>query len=111
MVDGSCTRVAPFTGENPKLLDDGHHLRYKLEMPELTKQEEIEARALLVTDGLKPYPVWVCRTCGQKYNPKKETRSPWATYHTDTCGVCGAVTACTEPRDYNYPKFPGFEKP
>ena len=46
---------------------------------------------------MKPYPAWVCVECGLKYGrivPKH------ATWHTDTCCICGAVVGVTEPRDF-----------
>lgn len=54
---------------------------------------------------LKPYPAWVCNDCGGKASGGRQFLI--STYHTDTCGVCGEITACTEPRDFYYPKFEG----
>jgi len=49
----------------------------------------------------KPYPDWICRPCGFAYGrfPSQDRVSCW---HEDTCGICGEVTACTEPRDFGY---------
>jgi hypothetical protein len=44
-------------------------------------------------------PAWVCHKCGVKYG---SFRAGLATWHQDTCGCCGTVTSCTEPRDYGY---------
>jgi len=42
---------------------------------------------------------WVCHSCGVRYG----SRIPQlATYHIDTCGVCGEESSCTQPRDYGY---------
>ena len=30
-----------------------------------------------------------------------------ATYHMDTCDVCGVYKEVTEPRDFGYPEFEG----
>lgn len=44
-------------------------------------------------------PQWVCYKCGVKYG---SFRAGQATWHSDTCGVCGATASCTEPRDWGY---------
>ena len=44
-------------------------------------------------------PQWVCYECGKKYGSFK---CGTATWHSDTCGVCGETQACTEPRDFGY---------
>lgn len=46
-------------------------------------------------------PEWVCADCGKLYG-----RRPvgLATFHIDTCGVCGQKKAVTQPRDYGYLK-------
>lgn len=44
-------------------------------------------------------PTWICHKCGVKYGSFK---AGLATWHTDTCDVCGTKTSCTEPRDYGY---------
>lgn len=41
--------------------------------------------------------MWVCADCGLRHG----TRLPvMATWHEDTCGVCGAVGPVTEARDF-----------
>jgi hypothetical protein len=41
--------------------------------------------------------MWVCADCGLKHG----TRLPvMATWHEDTCEVCGAVGPVTEARDF-----------
>ena len=49
----------------------------------------------------KPYPIWICHECGDKYGNR-----PFgvATWHQDVCGVCGETKACTEPRDCGHLK-------
>lgn len=49
----------------------------------------------------RDYPVWVCYTCGDRHGFKKCGVSTW---HDDECGVCGEVTAVTEPRDFGHLK-------
>ena len=48
-----------------------------------------------------PYPTWICRPCGFAYGrfPGQDRVS---TYHQDTCGICGELTACSEPRDFGH---------
>lgn len=61
-------------------------------------------RKLLMT---KPeYPVWICGKCGVKYGKKP---CGTATWHSDTCGVCGNWRSVTEPRDFGHLKD-GWEK-
>ena len=65
-----------------------------------------------MTKQLKPYPIWVCRECGYKAALSCRCMDQVftvSTWHTDECGVCGAVVACTEPRDFGYPLFEGCE--
>jgi hypothetical protein len=57
----------------------------------------------------KPYPAWICNECGTKFGvwyEDGEYLGPshhCATYHYDTCDVCGAhEVPCTEPRDYGH---------
>lgn len=47
------------------------------------------------------YPAWICSDCGDKHG-----RRPcgMATWHNDTCDVCGAYGPCTEPRDFGHLK-------
>jgi hypothetical protein len=47
------------------------------------------------------YPAWICRPCGFAYG-RFPSQDRVSTYHTDTCGICGEVTACTEPRDFGH---------
>ena len=44
-------------------------------------------------------PTWVCYDCGKNYGSFKAGTATW---HSDTCGVCGRYRACTEPRDFGY---------
>jgi rubrerythrin len=48
-----------------------------------------------------PYPDWICRQCGFSYGRLPDGRLI-ATYHQDTCGICGKTTSVTEPRDYGH---------
>ena len=59
---------------------------------------------------LKPYPTWICDKCGRKAMKEQGIRRDniVATYHIDTCEVCGSERECTDPRDYGYPEFKGF---
>jgi methionyl-tRNA synthetase len=56
----------------------------------------------------KPYPQWVCQTCGS-YAAQGKHKNNYSTYHEGTCEVCGHFKSITEPRDFGYPKFIGFE--
>lgn len=47
------------------------------------------------------YPAWICWDCGIKYG-KGDCKV--ATWHQDTCGVCGNDKFCTEPRDFGHLK-------
>lgn len=44
-------------------------------------------------------PEWVCGDCGDEYGHREHGLATW---HPDTCGVCGKYTVVTEPRDYGY---------
>lgn len=46
-------------------------------------------------------PDWVCSPCGIK---KGRRLCGTATFHMDTCGVCGQHTSVTEPRDWGFLK-------
>ncbi len=63
--------------------------------------------------NLKPYPAWVCNSCGYTAKMKKmgHMESMVATYHTAPCDVCGEICAVTEPRDFGYPLFVGHVAP
>ena len=50
------------------------------------------------------YPAWICSDCGKRLGRRQPRQATW---HDDTCGWCGEVRACTEPRDYGYPASPG----
>lgn len=47
------------------------------------------------------YPAWICSECGGKYGRRK---CGVATFHMDTCGVCGEKKMVTEPRDFGHLK-------
>lgn len=56
----------------------------------------------------KPYPQWVCISCGNKYGngmPKDHV----CTMHEGVCGICGETRGVTEPRDFRHLKQ-GWEK-
>ena len=55
---------------------------------------------------IENYPAWICSDCGNKWGRKE---CGVATWHPDTCGLCGAKTIVTEPRDYGHLKD-GWEK-
>jgi hypothetical protein len=46
------------------------------------------------------YPAWVCSPCGETWG--RRPVNPHATWHPDTCGLCGRETEVTEPRDYGH---------
>jgi hypothetical protein len=50
------------------------------------------------------YPIWICAPCGLQYG-KNPNKSILATFHGgDSCGVCGAESSTTEPRDFGHLK-------
>ena len=54
---------------------------------------------------LKPYPCWVCQSCGSKASGGRQFEiSCW---HKEKCDVCGKVKPVTEARDFFYPNFKG----
>jgi len=44
---------------------------------------------------------WVCWECGEHYG---STIPSAAAFHEETCGVCGKLRPCTQPRDFGYLK-------
>ena len=57
-------------------------------------QELIDEARRTVPD--EDYPMWICAICGHKYGRREFNIATW---HEDVCGICGRVTAVTEPRD------------
>ena len=55
----------------------------------------------MATAKKKPYPQWICSDCGNKYGRRK---CGIATWHNNTCDVCGEEKAVTEPRDFGHLK-------
>jgi methionyl-tRNA synthetase len=49
----------------------------------------------------KEYPQWICGECGDKHGKRECGRATW---HPNTCDVCGKTTSVTEPRDYGHLK-------
>lgn len=47
------------------------------------------------------YPQYVCSDCGLKYGHKTCGEATW---HEDTCDVCGWHTSVTEPRNFGHLK-------
>lgn len=45
---------------------------------------------------------WICHACAIK-SGARVIPNHVATYHIDTCGVCGEEVIVTEPRDYRWP--------
>jgi len=56
----------------------------------------------------KNYPNRVCRECGLKASGGKAFTL--STFHKNICDVCGEEKHVTEPRDFFYPIFEGFER-
>jgi hypothetical protein len=50
-----------------------------------------------VIAAAQEYPAWVCLDCGRKYGKHDVGVATW---HEDTCGICGRVTGVTEARDF-----------
>ena len=88
-------------------LSDPHAPWYGSDLVEWVA-ELLDEFETMKANNLKEYPQWVCTDCGLAANTK---RFDVSTYHHGTCGVCGKQTAVTEPRDFYYPEFEGFEKP
>ena len=57
---------------------------------------------------LKRYPYWVCRDCGLSASGWRV--STCSTVHWGRCGVCWRMKAVTQPRDFGYPRFEGYDK-
>ena len=54
----------------------------------------------------KPYPAWICLPCGQRHGRRIPGEATW---HPDTCGVCGREDVpVTEPRDFGHLR-PGWD--
>ena len=63
---------------------------------------------------LKPYPDWVCSTCGLKASKAMGNIPPAfevSTFHYGICEICGEMKAVTEPRDFWWPFFSGYKSP
>jgi hypothetical protein len=55
------------------------------------------------TKTKRPYPSWICAECGRKHGRRPEGNPYGATYHIDTCGICGAGgVEVTECRDFGH---------
>jgi NTP pyrophosphatase (non-canonical NTP hydrolase) len=54
-----------------------------------------------MTEEREYYPSWICGDCGDLHGYRE---CGVATWHNDTCGVCGEYKACTEPRDFGHLK-------
>lgn len=52
--------------------------------------------------GNPEYPAWICSECGEKHGRRQV--NPYATWHEDTCDICGKTDLVTEPRDYGHLK-------
>lgn len=50
---------------------------------------------------MKPYPDWICAACGDKHGRKPVGLATW---HENTCDVCGEKGIVTEPRDFGHLK-------
>jgi hypothetical protein len=55
----------------------------------------------------KPYPTWTCIRCAMEAGGRQASLS---TFHYDKCDVCGKDKAVTQPRDFGYPNFKGFDQ-
>ena len=51
------------------------------------------------------YPTWVCSDCGEKHGRRTHKEATW---HVNTCDLCGREAYVTEPRDFGHLK-PGWE--
>jgi hypothetical protein len=47
------------------------------------------------------YPDWIFLPCGEKHGQREVGRATW---HEDTCDVCGQWVTVTEPRDFGHLK-------
>ena len=50
---------------------------------------------------MKPYPAWICHTCGERHGNRECRMTTW---HKGVCEVCGKQAEVTEPRDYGHLK-------
>jgi hypothetical protein len=89
--------VSAGKGDRPRPVDGERYRRNYEAIFQLTNVNERRE----VTLVNPPYPDWICRPCGLAYG-RFPSQDRVSTYHTDTCGICGEETACTEPRDFGY---------
>ena len=47
------------------------------------------------------YPTWICHPCGVKHGNRTVGMATW---HENTCDICGDTTEVTEPRDFGHLK-------
>jgi hypothetical protein len=47
------------------------------------------------------YPIWICHPCGEKHGNRTVGVATW---HKNTCDICGDEASVTEPRDYGHLK-------
>ena len=50
-------------------------------------------------EDVRAYPEWICSPCGNKHG-NGMPEGHLATWHAGVCGICGAKTGVTEPRDF-----------
>jgi hypothetical protein len=84
--------------------EGGKHFDY----PEGSKTKEQRISAMIYAEQMmkrerKPYPSWICDECGRLHGKRPEGNPYGATWHIDTCGICGTGgVEVTECRDFGH---------
>ena len=87
-------------GDTPRPVDGG---RYRANYEVIFPKEDSLSDILTKVREQFPYPAWICRPCGEAHG-RGMPENHVATWHEDTCGICGRRAQVTEPRDFRHLK-------